>query len=74
VLSLIFSTSSTLEDIPIAINIDTIIESEISVTKTDFRTLKRNLTIAFLYLEKNKITFFIQIISFTSIPLFILVL
>ncbi|NDG51425.1 MAG: hypothetical protein EBY39_00150 [Flavobacteriia bacterium] len=50
------------------------IKKEISVTKTDFRTLLRNRSIAFyLYLKYNKITFFIQITSFNLKPLSIFV-
>ena len=48
VFSLIFSTSSILEDTPIPMKIKTIIKKEISVTKTDFRTLLRNRSIAFI--------------------------
>ena len=64
-----------LEDKPIAMNIKTIIRNETNVTSIDFRTLLRNRSIAFiLYLRQNKITFFIQIISFCLNPLSIFVL
>lgn len=54
--------------------IKTMIKKEISVTKTDFRTLLRNRSIAFyLYLKYSKITFFIQITSFNLKPLSIFV-
>ena len=47
--SLIFSTSSILEETPIPIKIKTMIKKEISVTKTDFKTLLRNLTMLYVF-------------------------
>lgn len=50
------------------------IKKEISVTKTDFRILLRNRSIAFNYIYKfSKITFFIQFTSFYLKPLSIFV-
>ena len=54
--------------------IKTMIKKEISVTKTDFRTLLRNRSIALLfYFKYSKITFFIQNTPFNLKPLSIFV-